>query len=121
MIPSDDSDDNESCAPSDDEDDCDIEDEDWEAGDEERNKDTGPVKSPNKEKKTRNRRRIKPDHGSSLYNKLKRVCKRVKENDAGIGLSKGECSPSDEELRVAKANAKKIKERARRKNNKNHS
>ncbi|EJK52066.1 hypothetical protein THAOC_28704, partial [Thalassiosira oceanica] len=33
-------------APSDDEDECDIDDEDWEADDEERNEDTGPVKSP---------------------------------------------------------------------------
>ncbi|EJK62986.1 hypothetical protein THAOC_16382, partial [Thalassiosira oceanica] len=78
MMPDDYSDDDESYAPSDDEDECDIDDEDWEADDEERNEDTGPVKSPNKEKKTRNRRRIKPGHGSSLYNKLKRVCKDYK-------------------------------------------
>lgn len=91
MMPDDYSDDDESYAPSDDEDECDIDDEDWEADDEERNEDTGPVKSPNKEKKTRNRRRIKPGHGSCLYNKLKSVCKKVKENDASLGLSKGTC------------------------------
>ncbi|EJK51369.1 hypothetical protein THAOC_29460, partial [Thalassiosira oceanica] len=81
-------------AQSDDEDECDIDDEDWEAGDEERNEDTGPVKSPNKEKKTRNRRRIKPGHGSSLYNKLKRVCKDYKRSQRTLVDTNGHSNAS---------------------------